>query len=280
MRDPLYNMKNARNQYELEDAINDFIKLVPNEFHRKFYLRIYKWTIAFASWKKPHEELEGIIRTLYPNQQRQQQEGGDSSLAVFNNPLFRGTNTSSPGRGSPTNKLAQLSLSGKHIAFSTNSGYENGSSPRKDLNSSLSPVKSPAGGGRRFSFTQSLGKKYDAEKDIAVLDKRKKQLQQMGGYAAGPSSPMQQYASTSPVKSSPLKTSTMSTMQSPGATTAIPFSQRQSKSIVAAREMLKKGKPSEVVTQHMTKTDKLIYETMKEYKQFQKNVPKKSTWSG
>jgi hypothetical protein len=85
---------------ELEDAINDFIKLVPNEFHRKFYLRIYKWTIAFASWKKPHEELEGIIRTLYPNQQRQQQqEGGDSSLAVFNNPLFRGTNTSSPGRG-------------------------------------------------------------------------------------------------------------------------------------------------------------------------------------
>ncbi len=158
--------------------------------------------------------------------------------------------------GSPTNKLAQLSLSGKHIAFSTNSGYENGSSPRKDLNSSLSPVKSPAGGGRRFSFTQSLGKKYDAEKDIAVLDKRKKQLQQMGGYAAGPSSPMQQYASTSPVKSSPLKTSTMSTMQSPGATTAIPFSQRQSKSIVAAREMLKKGKP--VSLSHLFLLDKAI----------------------
>ena len=38
---------------DLSGAIERFVKLVPDELKRKFYIRIYKWVVAFASWKLP-----------------------------------------------------------------------------------------------------------------------------------------------------------------------------------------------------------------------------------
>jgi hypothetical protein len=81
VRDPLQKMRNAQGQsgkvfecrefflffvnsvflwLALNRTIVDYVKLVPNEFHRKFYLRIFKWTIAFSSWNKPNMEIEAI----------------------------------------------------------------------------------------------------------------------------------------------------------------------------------------------------------------------------
>lgn len=31
-------------------AYSEFASLVPSEFARRFYLRIFKWTVAFATW--------------------------------------------------------------------------------------------------------------------------------------------------------------------------------------------------------------------------------------
>lgn len=45
---------------ELTKFLNEYIKLVPNEFHRKFYVRIFKWTIAFGIWNKPNPHIEAI----------------------------------------------------------------------------------------------------------------------------------------------------------------------------------------------------------------------------
>lgn len=54
---------------ELQQAITSYIKVVPHEFHRKFYLRIFKWTIAFATWNLPNPSIETMKEQLSKNEQ-------------------------------------------------------------------------------------------------------------------------------------------------------------------------------------------------------------------
>jgi hypothetical protein len=49
---------------ELSKSLAEYVKLVPNEFHRKFYLRIFKWTLAFGVWNKPNPQIEKIKAKL------------------------------------------------------------------------------------------------------------------------------------------------------------------------------------------------------------------------
>jgi hypothetical protein len=88
---------------ELDDAVAEFVKLVPNEFHRKFYLRIYKWTIAFATWNQPNPELLAIQKSIYPFSNNKTMMNGDtfspSKTAMNNN-----------GFSSPVKSPSQVSL--------------------------------------------------------------------------------------------------------------------------------------------------------------------------
>jgi hypothetical protein len=70
---------------ELDDAVAEFVKLVPNEFHRKFYLRIYKWTIAFATWNQPNPELITIKKAIYPFSNSSMNGETSPSKAQMNN---------------------------------------------------------------------------------------------------------------------------------------------------------------------------------------------------
>lgn len=42
----------------------EYVKLVPVDFDRKFYLRVFKWTVAFAFWLKPDPRLNEICRAI------------------------------------------------------------------------------------------------------------------------------------------------------------------------------------------------------------------------
>lgn len=45
---------------ELQAGMVEFSKVVPNEFHRKFYLRVFKWTVAFATWNMANVYLDNM----------------------------------------------------------------------------------------------------------------------------------------------------------------------------------------------------------------------------
>ena len=45
---------------EFNSAVEKLVTLVPNELRRRAYIRVYKWVVAFATWKyhkTPQEEL-------------------------------------------------------------------------------------------------------------------------------------------------------------------------------------------------------------------------------
>jgi len=67
VRDPLLSMRYAHTAEELQAAITSYIKVVPHEFHRRFYLRIFKWTIAFASWNQTNAVFEEMKATILKN---------------------------------------------------------------------------------------------------------------------------------------------------------------------------------------------------------------------
>lgn len=95
-------------------AIAEFVKLVPNEFHRKFYLRIYKWTIAFSTWNKPNPTLQSIQQTVYPysSQLRESNGGVMPTFSSASNPLA----SSSPLKGTSSgNGFLLPQLQGKKI---------------------------------------------------------------------------------------------------------------------------------------------------------------------
>lgn len=68
----LIQMRNAENQKDLDESIEKFVLMIPSEFHRKFYLRVFKWILSFSSWLKEDDdesifEMEGenILNTAF-----------------------------------------------------------------------------------------------------------------------------------------------------------------------------------------------------------------------
>lgn len=57
---------NPRNEHEVEDAMNKFVTLVPNEAVRKRYRRMFKWVVAYAPWKYSRPELTEIVDVEVP----------------------------------------------------------------------------------------------------------------------------------------------------------------------------------------------------------------------
>lgn len=51
VRKPLDDMRGAQGDQEMALVIDSFVRLVPDEAKRRFYARIFKWVVAFATWK-------------------------------------------------------------------------------------------------------------------------------------------------------------------------------------------------------------------------------------
>lgn len=164
VRDPLLRMRNAPSQRELSLAMADFVKVVPAPEQRKFYLRAFKWTVAFAFWLRESEEMAAVHRALGLGE-------GDGA---------------SPMAAMPATTL------------------------RESTQSTGSPVRSPSVTSHSVYSASTGRRKHRAPRPTEL------------GLAASSSSPSPGTPSTP--------------------TAAIPFSQRQAKSDVAAREMIKRGK--------------------------------------
>jgi hypothetical protein len=59
-------------------AIDRFSKLVPDERKRKFYVRVFKWVVAFATWKYGAKSAQAEMDAL----EAQLNEAGHSSHAA------------------------------------------------------------------------------------------------------------------------------------------------------------------------------------------------------
>lgn len=183
----------------LNAALAEYVKLVPDAFHRAFYLRLFKWTVAFATWHRPDPALEEIKKII-----------GDTSEEV-------------------------------HVPAEE----ARGTARQQQRGRSPSPVRSLSGTFSAYSTTTGRKKKPGLAQVI------QRTLRQQN---RGPS-----FTSSPPPRSpSPPKG-----VGSPS--NYIPFSQRQAKSEVAAREMLKKGKEHNF-RKFEHHTDNLIHESLSNLK--------------
>ena len=60
---------------ELNIAIENLTKLVPDENKRKFFVRVFKWVVAFATWKYGPKSAVAEVESL------QSTFGGDENAA-------------------------------------------------------------------------------------------------------------------------------------------------------------------------------------------------------
>lgn len=51
VRGVLENMRDAKSLEEFNEAVHELVTLVPNESERRAYVRVYKWVVAFATWR-------------------------------------------------------------------------------------------------------------------------------------------------------------------------------------------------------------------------------------
>ena len=49
---------------ELNVAIENLTKLVPDENKRKFFVRVFKWVVAFATWKYGPKSASAEVQNL------------------------------------------------------------------------------------------------------------------------------------------------------------------------------------------------------------------------
>ena len=49
---------------ELNVAIENLTKLVPDENKRKFFVRVFKWVVAFATWKYGPKSASAKVQNL------------------------------------------------------------------------------------------------------------------------------------------------------------------------------------------------------------------------
>jgi myosin heavy subunit len=57
IRDPLQVMRDATTTQEYQQALREYVAVVPSPFERRFYLRIFKWTTAFSTWRMGLQQL-------------------------------------------------------------------------------------------------------------------------------------------------------------------------------------------------------------------------------
>lgn len=81
VREPLQRLRRASQatppDAELaREAQAEFVALVPSDFARRFYVRVFKWSVAFATW---HSAEERVIRQLEEKLAAQQETAGGAA---------------------------------------------------------------------------------------------------------------------------------------------------------------------------------------------------------
>lgn len=138
----LIQMRNAENQKDLDEAIEKFVLLIPSEFHRKFYLRVFKWVLSFSSWLKEDDD-EGIFEI----------EG--------ENILNKAFNIESP----PSNHFqSTLSPENPHRTNQLSKSFNNTNSLSKISRFVPKPTSSFAGSTSRFSDLNTAAKNKQLSK--------------------------------------------------------------------------------------------------------------------
>jgi len=222
VRKALQEMLLASDAESLEAGRASLLRLEPDAVRRRFYTRIFKWVVAYASWK-----FGGVRNSL--------REGYGAGLSA--------------GAGT--------------------AGIANGGS--NALNTTVNSTQQmPASSPGKYKVTGSMGK-VPAH---------------LGGVAGSPAKSFR----GSPQKSSHMLLSPDNKFHTHTSSTAasgleeeekvfIPFAQRQARSQVAAREILKKGQKVHHVDMH-AKTDTLLRESIQEYDKFKAKLQNKSTFRG
>lgn len=160
VRDPLHRMKAATSNKERQAALTEFESLVPSVFQRKFYLRLFKWTVAFSTWRteeNPYEHLaldlavditispsrasESPVKTLFPQ----------SPSAGSDNKKSPGNKTLLLGMSSPEQLLQRSNNIGLKVKFSGDNR-----SPSPSHHQLPPPPRSGGGnsGGSNMPYTQ------------------------------------------------------------------------------------------------------------------------------
>jgi hypothetical protein len=201
VRKPLDDMRGVQCEAEMHAAIDSFVRLVPDEAKRKFYVRIFKWVVAFATWK--YARVAG------------NQKSGDGNSALEQ--LKR--------------SMAQQSLAATQLA-----------APRGTEVDQLSASK------------QTPVKTSVSSKMTTPVSNMKTNSSRL---------------SSAPKATSVSRSTTREENGGPAASTAsaMPFSQRQSKSQVAVHEILKKGKKHNY-SQFHTQTDRALAESIGDYNKY------------
>ena len=186
---------------DLEYARADFHKMVPIEFHRKFYWRIYKWYLAFSTWHHSKPHLESLMKQL-----QECVTLDETELAA----QFQSSAHGSIDSDSLPPYTASLSIS-----------KSTSRTPRSESNHAHQTPNQSHSATKAGQTSAMAPKQLFPVSDTKLLNKAK--LLQMSASRATKSS------------------YTMPEKAIQHANKIIPFSERQSKSTVAAREMLKKA---------------------------------------
>lgn len=202
---------------DINVAIASFVKLVPDEARRKFYVRVFKWVVAFAIWRYPR-----VDRTVASREEAATAARTSAALAQL-----------------------QKSMAAEAVGQDVSNGT---SATTRSAVSSVKPAQS------RDTVAQTVpskGMKPAANASSTTKD----------------SSHMSRASLRSPAGTS--KGSTASAASPAGGglgakTSAIPFSERQSRSQVAVHEALKRGRQATFGHLH-TKTDQVLSRTIGEY---------------
>lgn len=276
---------------ELNAAIHSFVRLVPDEPKRKFYLRIFKWVVAFATWryarpatttnKQKDDPLSAASNSVLEQLQRSMAYMGEDGLlgessgggggAAGGGGLggSGGSNSGTPkkktGPATPAAKGALLIGTNTHsLSVKAHTGKDN---------KLVTPAKGTAAALTRSQLLQNQ-EAAATNASPSKVGKTTTGALNSSSYttpvkgARPTTAPNSSATLGSGTKSAGKMTSSLSaSKESPSlgvSTSAIPFSQRQSKSQVAVHEILKKSK-QHTYGQFHTKTDQLLEKSIGEY---------------
>jgi hypothetical protein len=94
VREVLEHMRDSKTLEEFNEVVGQLVTLVPSESERRAYVRVYKWVVAFATWrytKTPEEELmhQKHMKLVELHEQRaaDQQQINSSTLTLISRDL-------------------------------------------------------------------------------------------------------------------------------------------------------------------------------------------------
>ena len=284
VREQLDLMKQGK---QLEQTVNQFKLLVPSFAKRAQYLRMFKWVVSFATWtygttaaaassttsslrssdNSNNNTAAAAVTMNFVNSNQLSRKGALLMIASLDcspdsGPTYGGGSISHSHSYSPAGK------GGKGAVMTSASAS---ASPAAKLNkpNTLTPRKSQSltGNGHghaaltKFSANVAMKSKYGREttREINALSLSSSDK------AACKSIGSQDMKEVKPVAAA-------------AAATFIPFSQRQSKAVVASHASLKKSSANASAKEKVFSADALIENTMKDYNQFYKKHIPESKW--